>query len=63
MLFRSEQILASGNTEILELDPKERARMVEASIPAKNEFLKDSGEDGQKIIDLWLKDVKKYEVE
>lgn len=61
--YAKEQILASGNTEILELDPEERARIVEASIPAKEEFLKDSGEHGEEIIALWKEDVKKYEAE
>ncbi len=61
--YAKEQILASGNTQILELDPKERARIVEASIPAREEFLKDSGENGPEIIALWMEDVKKYEAE
>jgi len=61
--YAKQQILASGNTQILELDPIERARIVEASIPAREEFLKDSGEHGQEVIDLWLEDVKKFEAE
>lgn len=61
--YAKEQITASGNTTILQLDPKERARMAEASVAARELFLKDTGEQGQLILDMWLEDVKKYEAE
>lgn len=58
--YAKQQILASGKTQILQLDPKERARIVEASIPARDEFLKSAGQPGQEVIDLWLEDVKEF---
>lgn len=61
--YAKEQISASGKTTILQLDPKERARIAEASIGARETFLKDAGEQGQKVLDLWLEDIQKYEAE
>lgn len=61
--FAKEQITASGKCTILQLDPEERARMAEASVGAREVFLKDTGEQGQKALELWLDDIKKYEAE
>ncbi len=53
----------SGRTTFLDLDPAERARIVEASRPAADFFVQSTGEEGKKLLDLWLADVKKYEAE
>lgn len=53
----------SGRTTFLDLDPAERARIIEASRPAADFFVRSTGEEGRKLLDLWLADVKKYEAE
>lgn len=57
------KIKAAGSTTFIELDPAERERIAEASIPARQEFFKATGEEGEKLLSLWLEDVKKYEAE
>ena len=57
------KIEESGKTTILELDPAERLRIIEASRPAADFFVASTGEEGRKLLDLWLADVKKYEAE
>lgn len=53
------KIEESGKTTFLYLDPSERQRMVEASIPARNEYLNVGGKDAENVLNLWLEDLKK----
>lgn len=52
-----QKIEASGKTEFIELDQAERERMVEASVPAREEYLNIGGPDAQTVLDLWLEDI------
>lgn len=54
------KITDSGKTTFLELDPAERQRMVEQSVPAREEYLNIAGENGQMVLDLWLADLETF---
>lgn len=55
-----QMILESGKTTFLELDPSERERMVEKGLPAREEYFNIAGENGKKVLDLWLKDIENF---
>lgn len=55
-----KKIEESGKSTFIELDPAERERMIEASVPARDEYLKIGGKDAEKVLDLWLKDLEKF---
>lgn len=56
-----ENIKAYGNTSFLELDPAERKRLENASLPARDVYIKSGGAEAEKILDLWLADVAEFE--
>lgn len=58
-----QKIKDSGKTTFITLDPKERERMAEKSIPAREEYFNIAGESGEELLDLWLADVEKFKNE
>ncbi len=55
-----EKIKASGNTTILELAPKERERLAEASKAAYTVYLDMCKDNGAKVLKMWKADLNKF---
>lgn len=54
------KIKASGNTKVLNLAPKERERLAEASKGAYSVYLDMCKKNGAKVLEMWKADLRKF---